>query len=519
MGLFEQFIGGAPPSDEDRRKVGDVPAVAAPVETSRAAAAPERSGLFEQFVGGPKFPGPTAPVDQFSPAKFNRPFGELKPADVTPTQQLKWNAIEGMTKGGVAPHVARHMTEAGFNIAGFTPMGSVLSVADLPYNVARGNYGAAAFDALGAAPLLGYGRAAVRGLPTRRMAETPSVGELEQSARGHYRFSERSPLEYHPDAISNYADRARAYLQSPHHGRGVFTPEGAPELYATLERFQRAFPRGGNRPISATDLDTLRQSLRGLPGASGPGGRQAVDVLDTFTVRPPQGMLTRGTPQDIANLQQSLLGARGDWRAAKTTEGVQDAIDYAVQKAAGEHSGKNIGNRIRQGMNQFVTSDAGQARLFGATADELRQIADAAAGSRWTNALRAGSNRLGGGGGWGQTNTAVTSGALSGGLAHWMGLDPVMSAGVALTGGMIPGLAGGALRRSANEATERAAREASENIARNSPLFRAREATDPPVTDPRAMRDLIAASLIAPVVRETGTEQWNRSFVPYENRQ
>ena len=343
---------------------------------------------------------------------------------------------------------------------------------------------------------------------------------LKDSSQAAYRFSERSPLEYHPNAMADYVGRARAYLESPYHGQGVFSPEKAAEAFSTLERFERNFPRGGNRPITATDFDTLRQQLKDLPGASGAAGQQAVNVLDTYMMRPPQGMLTRGTPQDIADLQQSFYQGRGDWRAFKTAEGVDDAANkYAEIKAGRANSGMNAGNSVRQELSKFVASPGGENRLYGATEDERRNIIGAVMGDRTTNMERSASNVLGGGGGLQRGLSGAGGAGVGAYLASHFGLDPWMALAASSAGAVAAPTAGALLRGSANARTTRAANEVVGDIARNSPLYRAREAVSPPVADPRQFyRDAVTTALI-PSIRDEGADVWDRSFVPNANRE
>jgi hypothetical protein len=545
------------PSDEER----GVPRITVRPQPSFTPAqrniTPPRGNMFD----AEPVPQPKSGFNAFSPQQFNRPFGELKPRSLAPSEQVQSWGQDALMAAGANPYVAGKLSRAYSDIGrAFTPMGAILSGADMPYHINKGQYGAAAFDAIGAIPgvtsarrAIPEGRMGSSPMPTVRTAETPVINTsdyarraqeggpaaqrraayeasqpnmlpavlpqgLENSARAAYRFSERSPLEYHPDAVANYVDRARAYLQSPYHGQGTFSPEKAGEAFATLERAAQAFPRGGNRPVTASDFDTLRQQLQGLPGPSGPAGHQAVNVLDTFMLRPPQGMLTRGTPQDIAALENALMQARGDWRAAKTSEGVADAVDYALIKAGRANSGQNPGNTTRQELSKFVSSPSGENRLIGATDAERAAITDAVMGDRTTNLLRSGSTLFGGGGGL-QRGLAGAGGAGTGAyLASHFGLDPWTSMAVTGTGAVAAPLAGALMRSGANARTIRAGEEVAGDIARNSPLFRAREAVSPPVADPTVgMRDRMTMMMM-PAFHDKGIDLWNEDQVPFANR-
>ncbi|RPH74037.1 hypothetical protein EHM76_04245 [bacterium] len=499
MGKYDDFISGSGASEE---------------ETSVPRFTVTPGSKYPEAQGG------SAPPQPPQPAPLNKEFGELKPADPSWTQWLKWKTISGLNMAGMKPHNAQHAADAIEGLGSFTPMGGILAGADFTYNLPRGNFGAAAFDALGAYPGVRAARRVMReGLvPTTRTAATPSVDELERSSRAGYRFTENSPVVYHPDAVGDYATQARLYLESPRHGRGVFSPEKAPEVYRTLERWERQFPRGGTRPVTPTDLDTLRQQLTGLEGANGEAGRQAAQLLEAYMVRPPPRALRRGTPQDLDDMRQAFIQAKGDWRAAKTSEGVEDALHYAGIKTGRQHSGQNLGNVTRQELSQFVASPSGENRLFGASDAERQAIINAVMGDPTTNKLRFGGKLLGGGGGLGMTASGGAGAGVSGMVAHSMGLDPITSAGLALSGGALTPAAGYALNSMANERTVRAGREVAEMIARNSPLYRAREAVSPAVPNLMpAARDAMAIAIMQQG-REHGTDYWNRQFVPFDQR-
>src|SRR5262249_37310232 len=97
------------------------------------------------------------------------------------------------------------------------------------------------------------------------------------SSRKAYAQIRYSPVLYPNPEAGDIAAVARAYIER--RDIGGFSPEKAPEVYATLDRFERSMAARG-APITPSDLDTLRQQLRGLPGASGPAGNHAVTYLD-----------------------------------------------------------------------------------------------------------------------------------------------------------------------------------------------------------------------------------------------
>jgi hypothetical protein len=581
MGLFDQFVGGSPPTEEDVKLLQqqqqqqqqalppDVPPDLPRITVRPPGAAPNP---FEQFVGGST--PPSAPP----PAQPNKVFGELKPADESWTQWAKWKAMDALSAVGASNRDAQHFGNATVNIAaGLTPMGSVLSAGDLTYDLPRGNYGSAALDALGVIPGISTARRLMRGMPTMIPARTappylqttpsiiggdnpqrmgfvtPTVDELigrggvpnvssnaaraaeeasmpssafgplpqpaatqPGSSRTAYAQIRYSPVQYAPEAADDVRTLATNYIQRP--DVGGFSPEKAPLVHATLDRWQRAMnTRGG--PITPSDFDTLRQQLRGLPDANGPAGQRAVDALDRYMSGPPPGRQVGGTPQDLTEMRQGFQTARGDYRAGKTAETVQNQIDRANINAASANSGMNVDNQTRQQMRSLVATPAGQEKIFGARDEELQAILDASRGDKLANWQRWGGNFLGGGGGLGKLVGMAGGGMGAGAISHALGLGPAASFGVGVAGTQAPAIVGSALKNASAARTVAAADDAVQTILRNSPEYERRlAAVGGPVVDPRvAMRDAITMALV-PQIREEGKSAWNKAFVPYANR-
>ena len=88
-------------------------------------------------------PQPKSGFNAFSAQQFNRPFGELKPFDRSPSQQVQSWTQDALMGAGANPYVAGKLSRA-YNDIGraFTPMGAILSAVDAPYHVGKGQYGA-----------------------------------------------------------------------------------------------------------------------------------------------------------------------------------------------------------------------------------------------------------------------------------------------------------------------------------------------------------------------------------------
>ena len=499
---------------------------------------------------------PPAAPDTFSEFRTPRPevipnrvFGELKPTEFSYTQRLKQAAQAGLEYLGANRGVAQHLGGAAVNIGGMTPMGSVLSAAELTRDVPNivqnpgniRNYGSAALDALGVAPGALAATRAIRGMPktiptyepppfaTRGPPAsvagtppeamgwvTPSTAELVGrgsrygeplgAAQRGYEAIRNAPLRYSPEIGEDIAALAKKHIE--HADIGGFSPEKAPLVHQTLDRFAKNWKERG-KAITPDDLDTFRQQLRGLEGPNGPAGNRAVDILDLYMTQPPPNRLVAGTQQDLAAVRDAFAQARGDYRAGKTAQTVEEAIDRAGTRAGSTYSGMNIDNATRQRLAAFSTTDAGQNRLFGATQPERLAVWQASQGDPTTNLLRTAGNRLAGGGGAGSTVVGSTLGAGATGLSHLAGADPYVSAAIGVGTGVGAAKAGSAFRRAANERTVQAAEDVAAQIRRNSPEYAARlAASGGPVTDPRSVsRDAIAYALI-PTIRNEEQNWW-----------
>jgi hypothetical protein len=112
---------------------------------------------------------------------------------------------------------------------------------------------------------------------------------------------------------------------------------------------------------------------------------------------------------DPAAAQQVMQAARADYTAGKLSEALDKRIAKAEDLAGGEHSGLNLGNKLRQKVGQFLDSPDSRA-LSDAERETMKQFVQ---GSTAQNVLRYVGNFLGGGGGLGSAFMAVSTGGMS----------------------------------------------------------------------------------------------------------
>jgi hypothetical protein len=319
---------------------------------------------------------------------------EMRAADPPSwSEWLKQKGQDALMAGGAEPYKARKLSEGLVGVAGITPMGSVLSAADLTYNLPRGNLGHAAFDALGTIPGVTAARRLVQGMPMRSLATVPTSDELKTAAKTGYDAVRNAPVTYAPEAMDDVANIVRTNLT-----RSGLNPEKAPSTFATLDRASapRNVPPGARAVVTPDDFDTLRQTLRsGVPQTQDSlAGRLAIEHLDRYLASPPAGRVIQGGPADLDALRRNLAQARGDYHIKKLSDAVEGRLDKAEVSAQAAHSGLNIDNTTRQWLKGLITTKAGERSIAAATDAEKQAIRDTIAGPatnqlrRWGNSLR-----------------------------------------------------------------------------------------------------------------------------------
>jgi hypothetical protein len=132
MGQFSKYVTGRTiePSEEQP-------------EPQQNDAAPTEPPSFRKYVTGRPTTQPAA--------KVGKPFGELRADDPTPTEKYVTRPMQDMfIAAGASPYTAGKLATGGTAVASAMPiLGSILSGADLSYDVPRGNWLAAGADAAG----------------------------------------------------------------------------------------------------------------------------------------------------------------------------------------------------------------------------------------------------------------------------------------------------------------------------------------------------------------------------------
>jgi hypothetical protein len=244
--------------------------------------------------------------------------------------------------------------------------------------------------------------------------------------------------------------------------RSKFTQANAPEVHDAIDALATgSAPKSGigpASPVSIEDLHLLRKDLGRMgqetrdfkPTEQATAAGKAKRVLDNYLDNIKSSDVVKGDPIDAV---QALRDANGNWRAQSGAQSVGNLIGNAIEDNNAANSAMNLGNRIRQTFKPLLKNDAAKLRAMGHGDDVIDAVRTVTKGDPLTNALRYGSNVLGGGGGIGSAIIGHGLASAGGGAAGYEeGGLPGFVLGAAA--GMLPGQA---LRVAANARTLKAA--------------------------------------------------------------
>jgi hypothetical protein len=215
------------------------------------------------------------------------------------------------------------------------------------------------------------------------------------------------------------------------------------------------------------DLVAARQSIKELLGKHDTNKSGAFVAL---------GKIEQAIEQNSPGTMKAIREADKNYAAAKAAEALDKRVAKAELRAAGENSGMNVGNKIRQNITTYLGSN--EAKYLSAeTKADLEKIVR---GTASQNTMRAVANLLGGGGGLGML-AGGTAGYQAGG---WSGA----AAGA---------VAGRAFKSLNNRSVMKQAEQVGRNIRSRSPLGQQNPPLLPPMTNP-LLGGLLPALLARP---------------------
>lgn len=265
-------------------------------------------------------------------------------------------------------------------------------------------------------------------------AASPSLSEVKKDASSAYdAITSRNVATPLPQAsLDNLANDITTTLNN----KGI-RPSNADSVHRAVAEIKTPATAGA---ADVADLIAARQSIKELLGKHDTNKTGAVLALNKI-----EAAIEQNSPGTMARIKE----ADKNWAAMRANEALDKRVAKAELQASGEHSGQNVGNKIRQQVTGFLNS--GEARyLDAATKADLEKIVR---GTRTQNAVRQLANLLGGGGGLGM---------LAGGAAGYE------------AGGLPGAIAGAAVGRGAkmlnNRSVIKQAGEVARNIRMRSPL-------------------------------------------------
>jgi hypothetical protein len=262
---------------------------------------------------------------------------------------------------------------------------------------------------------------------------TPALDNLKSTtSAGYDALTDRNiRLPLQQSALDNVASDIADTLN-----RKGIRPSVAESIHKAVDEIR--VPATGAADVA--DLVAARQNLKELLGKSDTtktGAFIALDKIDKAIETAAPGTMTK------------LKELDKNWAAVRANQALDKRTAAAELRAAGENSGGNVGNKIRQQVtNYLLSSDA--KYLSAETKKELEKIVR---GTASQNTVRFVANLLGGGGGLG-----MLAGATAG---YQVGDIPGAIAGAA---------AGKALKFANNRSVVKQAERAAEGIRLRSPM-------------------------------------------------
>ena len=353
---------------------------------------------------------------------------------------------------GAAARMAGYGLEGGLLGAG---QAAGHTYSENPQDYARNALAGGAFGAALGAP---FGKFA--DVVPRSAAPVPNAAQLKASASDRYTDTHAVPIAYDAPHFWGGVDALEQQLL------GTTNQVKSPAVWETLRlarEGQGRVPPGATATVSPKNIDELRQQLTGVRE---PGAYQARSWLDDY-MQDPAGVVRGGKPERDA-IARLLTDARGDYRAGKRTETVENTNQYAEDRAATANSGQNAGNTYRQKLVALLNPKSSEGKWY--TPEEKADIREVTRGEWLANQLRSGGNAA-----RGITGQAAGGGGVAAALATG-DLTPLLGLAVPAAGSVAKGIS--------NRMTVQHAEQLADKMAMRSPLYREWSANAPVVAGP-----------------------------------
>jgi len=404
-GMFDDLI----PQKEEPSKFADVAKQLGAGIATGVEAIPTTVPILTGLAGQ----GAQALLDKFAP-------GFTDPQKLQNQQKLVELAAQARN-GGIAQYLPQPETTAGEaarSVGSFIP-----SALGLSGGVARNTLGA-----------VGAGLGSFAGEKVAPSEEAKPYLQLggallggAAGLRGAESIASRVASKAVPSAekIGKVAEEAYGSLREAHN----LQPIKQSDLDYLAANLTRALNKSGPRPSVAEGIHRAIEEIK-TPATSGApdvadlvAARQNIkSFFQTATPDPNKAGAAKVLPLIDATIERlspgtmkTLRDADKNYAASKTAATLDKRIVRAEMRAAGEHSGLNLGNKIRQNAANMLLSNK-ESR--GLTAAEESALTAVNKGTLPQNAMRFASNMLGGGGGLGTSLLALGAG---GGIGYGTG--------------------------------------------------------------------------------------------------
>ncbi len=236
-------------------------------------------------------------------------------------------------------------------------------------------------------------------------AITPKGEQVLNEAENLYKdaYQQATEVKIGENVVANTVGKVKAALSAEPTMREV----AAPGVHSILDKV--AMSGSGDLGDLVAARKALRDNFLGGPEAKAAG--KALDIIE-------------GKIADLSSgVMRKIKDADQNYRAFMTDKELGKKLTIAEMQAAGEHSGLNLGNKIRQKASQAANSTKADRFYTDETIKALNQLNK---GTATQNLQRYASNILGGGGGLGAVAAAYAGGQTFGepsiGLAPLAGL-------------------------------------------------------------------------------------------------
>jgi hypothetical protein len=296
-------------------------------------------------------------------------------------------------------------------------------------------------------------------------AATPSLADVKSEASNSYDAltSRNVATPLAQSTLDNLADDIRTALNN----KGI-RPSNAKSIHDAVDELRTPGTAGA---ADVADLVAVRQNIKEQLGKHDTNKSGAFVALDKI-----EKAIEANSPGTMVKLKE----ADQNWGAFRTNETLDKKLARAELRASGEHSGLNLGNKMRQKVADLLLSN--DAKYL--SAETKKDLEKFVKGTFTQNTLRAVSNALGGGGGVMSTMLGVAGSAGGAYSGH-----PELAA--------LPFLGIG-MRMGANRAVSNQASRVAQGIRARSPLGQQTAPILPPKSS-ASLAALRAALLSRPI--------------------